>query len=151
MGSNCSRRTPRSRNAFCVGRRRQSRRRCGVWAAIGGALAAPRSAVDPGMDALVIIDCFIIVVIGGLGSSIGSFVGALILGFLTIFGSFYLQEWVIVASYAMMVFILIIRPWGLFGQSDEARHDDQPPATRLSPRRLCIACGRPFARRPLSG
>ena len=93
-----------------------------MLAAIGGALAAPRSAVDPGMDALVIIDCFIIVVIGGLGSLIGSFVGALILGFLTIFGSFYLQEWVIVASYATMVFILILRPWGLFGQSDEVRH-----------------------------
>lgn len=91
-------------------------------AAIGGALAAPRSAVDPGMDALVIIDCFVIVIIGGLGSLVGSFVGALILGFLTIFGSFYLQEWVIVASYVMMVVILLVRPWGLFGTSEEERH-----------------------------
>jgi len=93
-----------------------------MLAAIGGALAAPRSAVDPGMDALIIIDCFVIVVIGGLGSLAGSFVGALILGFLTIFGSFYLQEWVIVASYVMMVVILLVRPWGLFGKSDEERH-----------------------------
>lgn len=93
-----------------------------MLAAVGGALAAPRSAVDPGMDALIIIDCFVIVIIGGLGSLVGSFVGALILGFLTIFGSFYLQEWVIVASYVMMVIILLIRPWGLFGKSDEERH-----------------------------
>lgn len=93
-----------------------------MLAAVGGALAAPRSAVDPGMDALIIIDCFVIVVIGGLGSLAGSFVGALILGFLTIFGSFYLQEWVIVASYVMMVVILLVRPWGLFGKSDEERH-----------------------------
>jgi branched-subunit amino acid ABC-type transport system permease component len=93
-----------------------------MLAAVGGALAAPRSAVDPGMDALIIIDCFVIVIIGGLGSLVGSFVGALILGFLTIFGSFYLQEWVIVASYVMMVVILLVRPWGLFGKSDEERH-----------------------------
>lgn len=93
-----------------------------MLAAVGGALAAPRSAVDPGMDALIIIDCFVIVIIGGLGSLVGSFIGALILGFLTIFGSFYLQEWVIVASYVMMVAILLVRPWGLFGKSDEERH-----------------------------
>ncbi|WP_026155475.1 branched-chain amino acid ABC transporter permease [Paracoccus sp. N5] len=91
-------------------------------AAMGGALAAPRSAVDPGMDALVIIDAFIIVIIGGLGSLLGSFVGALILGFLTVMGSIYLGEWVIVASYVMMVVILLVRPWGLFGKADEERH-----------------------------
>ncbi|MBT0782905.1 branched-chain amino acid ABC transporter permease [Paracoccus sp. pheM1] len=91
-------------------------------AAVGGALAAPRSAVDPGMDALVIIDAFIIVIIGGLGSLLGSFVGALILGFLTVMGSIYLGEWVIVASYVMMVVILLVRPWGLFGKADEERH-----------------------------
>ncbi len=93
-----------------------------MLAAMGGALAAPRSAVDPGMDSLVIIDCFVIVIIGGLGSLIGSFVGALILGFLTVFGSVFLQEWVIVAVYILMVIILLVRPWGLFGQSDEERH-----------------------------
>lgn len=91
-------------------------------AAMGGALAAPRSAVDPGMDSLVIIDAFIIVIIGGLGSLLGSFVGALILGFLTVMGSIYLKEWVIVASYVMMVVILLVRPWGLFGKADEERH-----------------------------
>lgn len=93
-----------------------------MLAAIGGALAAPRSAVDPGMDSLVILDCFVIVIIGGLGSLVGSFVGALILGFLTVFGSMFLQEWVIVAVYVLMVAILLVRPWGLFGKSDEERH-----------------------------
>jgi branched-chain amino acid transport system permease protein len=93
-----------------------------MLAAMGGALAAPRSAVDPGMDSLVIIDCFVIVIIGGLGSLMGSFVGALILGFLTVFGAVFLQEWVIVAVYVLMVVILLVRPWGLFGMSDEERH-----------------------------
>ena len=93
-----------------------------MLAAVGGALAAPRSAVDPGMDGLVIIDCFVIVIIGGLGSLIGSFVGALILGFLTVIGSLFLHEWVIVAVYILMVAVLLVRPWGLFGTSDEERH-----------------------------
>ncbi len=93
-----------------------------MLAAMGGALAAPRSVVDLGMDSLIILDCFVIVVIGGLGSLLGSFVGALILGFLTVFGSLFLNEWVIVAVYVAMVAILLVRPWGLFGQSDEERH-----------------------------
>jgi len=39
-----------------------------MLAALGGALAAPRVSADPGMDGLIIIDCFIIVIVGGLGS-----------------------------------------------------------------------------------
>lgn len=93
-----------------------------MLAAMGGALAAPRIAVDPGMDGLIIIDCFIIVIIGGLGSLWGSFVGALILSFLTVFGALIFQEWQIVLVYIMMVVVLLIRPWGLFGQPDEERH-----------------------------
>ena len=96
---------------------------CGsILAAMGGALAAPRSAIDLGMDSLVIIDCFVIVIIGGLGSLKGSFVGALILGFLTVFGMVFLQEWSIVLVYGVMIGILLFRPWGLFGQSAEERH-----------------------------
>lgn len=93
-----------------------------MLAAIGGALAAPRSAVDPGMDGLVIIDCFVIVLIGGLGSIGGSFVGALLLGFITVFGSLYLNEWVIVAVYVMLVVTLLVRPRGIFGKNEEERH-----------------------------
>lgn len=93
-----------------------------MLAAVGGALAAPRSVVDLGMDSLIILDCFVIVVIGGLGSLVGSFVGALILGFLTVFGSLFLNEWAIVVVYVAMVVILLVRPWGMFGQSEEERH-----------------------------
>jgi len=93
-----------------------------MLAAVGGALAAPRSAVDPGMDGLVIIDCFVIVIIGGMGSLLGSFIGALILGFVSVFGALFLQEWAIVTVYVLMVATLLIRPWGLYGQSDEDRH-----------------------------
>ena len=93
-----------------------------MLAAMGGALAAPRIAVDPGMDGLIIIDCFIIVIIGGLGSLWGSFVGALILSTLTVFGTLIFHEWEIVLVYIMMLVVLLIRPWGLFGHPDEERH-----------------------------
>jgi branched-subunit amino acid ABC-type transport system permease component len=93
-----------------------------MLAALGGALAAPRSAVAPGMDSLIIINCFIVVIIGGLGSLWGSFIGALCLGFLTVFGTFFLREWDIVLVYILMIAVLLFRPWGLFGEPEVERH-----------------------------
>jgi len=93
-----------------------------VLAGVGGALAAPRIAVEPGMDATIIIECFIIVIIGGLGSLWGSFLGALILGFVSVFGTVFVGEWEVVLVYIMMVLVLLWRPWGLLGRSEEERH-----------------------------
>lgn len=90
-------------------------------AGIGGALAAPRVAVGPGMDSTVIINSFIIVIIGGLGSLWGSFVGSLILGFVIVFGTVFLSDWDIVLVYVMMVVVLMVRPWGLFGRPTQER------------------------------
>lgn len=87
-------------------------------AGIGGALAAPRVAVTPGMDTTIIVECFIIVIIGGLGSLWGSFLGATILGFVTMFGSVLLPEWEIVLTYVLMLVVLLLRPWGLFGHPE---------------------------------
>ena len=56
-------------------------------AGVGGALAAPRVALVPGMDATIINECFIIVIIGGLGNLWGSFLGALAFGFVVQFGT----------------------------------------------------------------
>ncbi|MBZ0217516.1 MAG: branched-chain amino acid ABC transporter permease [Fimbriimonadaceae bacterium] len=91
-------------------------------AGIGGALAAPRIAVEPGMDATIIIECFIIIIIGGLGSLWGSFLGAVILGFVSVFSTVFIGEWDVVMIYIMMVVILLWRPWGLLGKSEEERH-----------------------------
>ena len=88
-------------------------------AGIGGALAVPRAAVTPGMDTTLIVECFIIVIIGGLGSLWGSFIGALILGFLITFGSVLFPEWELVLTYVLMLGILLWRPWGLL--SPEAK------------------------------
>ena len=86
-------------------------------AGMGGALAAPRLALTPGMDANIVVECFIIVIIGGLGSLWGSFLGALILGLVTVFGAVLVPEWEMVLTYALMLAVLLWRPWGLFGRA----------------------------------
>ena len=91
-------------------------------AGVGGALAAPRLALTPGMDAAVIIDCFIVVIIGGLGSLWGSFAGALILGLVTVFGAVWWPDGELVLPYALMLAVLLWRPWGLFGRPQTRRH-----------------------------
>jgi branched-chain amino acid transport system permease protein len=87
-------------------------------AGLGGALAAPAIALAPGMDAEIIVECFIIVIIGGLGSLGGAFLGALILGLLNAFGIMFIPDFEIVMVYLMMVSILLVRPWGLLGKQE---------------------------------
>jgi branched-subunit amino acid ABC-type transport system permease component len=93
-----------------------------AMAGLGGALAAPRMAVQPGMDATIIIECFVIVIVGGLGSLWGSFLGAVILGVVTNFGVLLVGEWEVVLVYVMMIAVLLARPWGLLGRPEQARH-----------------------------
>ena len=91
----------------------------GCWlAGLGGALVAPMSAVMPGMDMVVLIDCFIIVVIGGLGSLSGAFLGSLIFGLVTAFGILIAPRLAIAFGFILMIIVLIIRPWGLMGKPE---------------------------------
>jgi branched-subunit amino acid ABC-type transport system permease component len=92
-----------------------------AMAAIGGALAAPRASVESEMGALIIMDCFIIVIMGGLGSLWGAFIGAIGLGFITVFGTLLLAEWEIVLVYLVMIAVLLVRPWGLLGKPEVER------------------------------
>ena len=87
-------------------------------AGIGGALASPILSLYPGMDAEMIVESFIIVIIGGLGSLWGAFLGALILGQLTAFGITFAPDLEIVLIYLMMVAVLMVRPWGLLGRPE---------------------------------
>ncbi len=87
-------------------------------AGLGGALASPAVALSLGMDAEIIVQCFIIVIIGGMGSLGGAFLGALILGLLNSFGVMLVPNFEIVLIYLMMVVVLMIRPWGLLGQPE---------------------------------
>ena len=91
-------------------------------AGVGGSLAAPINSPTPGMDATIIVECFVIVIIGGLGSLWGSFVGALIYGFVFNFGSVIVPNWQDVFAFLLLMAVLLIRPWGLFGKPEREGH-----------------------------
>jgi branched-subunit amino acid ABC-type transport system permease component len=89
----------------------------GAWlAGLGGALVSPISAIVPGMDVEVVVDAFIVVVIGGLGSFWGTLLGALILGQVTSLGILVFPRLSMVFIYVLMALVLILRPWGLLGR-----------------------------------
>ncbi len=87
-------------------------------AGLGGVAAAPMTTAYLGMGIGVIVDAFVVVVIGGLGSIPGSMAGSLIVGAAQTWGAFYLPETAMVIMYAVMGAILIFRPWGLFGDEE---------------------------------
>ena len=92
----------------------------GSWlAGLGGALAAPTVAVALGMDADVLINAFVVVVIGGLGSFAGTLISALLVGELQSFGILIFPGVSIVLPFALMAVVLMIRPWGLLGEPEE--------------------------------
>lgn len=85
-------------------------------AGLGGALVTPTQSIVPGMDVAIIVEAFIVVVIGGLGSFWGTFLGALIFGQVLSFGILIFPRFSIFAVSALMAVILIVRPWGLLGR-----------------------------------
>ena len=87
-------------------------------AGLAGVLMPPMSVVALGSDMAVIIECFIIVVIGGLGSLQGAFLGAIILGLLNAFGIYIIPKMAVAFPFMLMIVILIIRPWGLMGKPE---------------------------------
>lgn len=88
----------------------------GAWlAAAGGVIAAPMRAIDPGMGDKIIIESFIIVVIGGLGNFTGTLLGAIVLGLIHGFGGRYLPEVNLLLPYLGMALVLLFKPHGLMG------------------------------------
>jgi branched-chain amino acid transport system permease protein len=83
---------------------------------LGGALVAPVRSIVPGMDTEIIVEAFVVVVIGGLGSFWGTFLGALIYGQVLSFGILFFPRFSIFAVFALMAAVLILRPWGLLGR-----------------------------------
>ena len=86
-------------------------------AALAGMVAAPLSSVYPGIGEHVLIICFVIVVIGGIGSIKGAFIAALLVGLADTFGKVIVPEFASMSVYAVMAAILLWRPQGLFGRS----------------------------------
>ena len=86
-------------------------------AAFAGMINAPASSVYPGMGNQVLIICFVVVVIGGIGSVPGALVAALLIGFVDTFGKVFLPDYAGVLVYLLMAVILLWRPEGLFRQT----------------------------------
>ncbi|NCV58917.1 MAG: branched-chain amino acid ABC transporter permease, partial [Betaproteobacteria bacterium] len=83
-------------------------------AALAGMVAAPVSSVYPNMGGQVLIICFVVVVIGGIGSIRGALLAALLIGFADTFGKVLIPQASGVLVYIMMAMILIWKPQGLF-------------------------------------
>ncbi len=83
-------------------------------AALAGMVAAPVSSVYPGMGNLVLIICFVVVVIGGIGSIKGALVASLLIGVVDTFGKVLLPQAAGVLVYLLMAVILLWKPDGLF-------------------------------------
>ena len=85
-------------------------------AGLSGALVTPIQSIVPGMDVEIIVQAFIVVVIGGLGSFWGTFWGSMLYGQVLSFGILIFPGFSLFSVFALMAVILIVRPWGLLGR-----------------------------------
>jgi len=85
-------------------------------AGLGGALQVPRLALTTVMDTTVIVEAFVVVVIGGMGSVWGALLASLLLGVLNAYGVLILPKASIVLMFVVMAVVLIVRPWGLLSK-----------------------------------
>lgn len=86
-------------------------------AAVAGMIAAPVASVYPGMGNQILIVSFVVVVIGGIGSIKGAFLGSLLIGLADTFGQVLAPEVAGMTVYALMAAVLLWRPAGLFGRA----------------------------------
>jgi branched-chain amino acid transport system permease protein len=86
-------------------------------AVLAGMIAAPVTSVYPGMGNQVLIVCFVVVVIGGIGSVRGAFVASLLVGVVDTFGKVFFPQAAGVLVYLLMAVVLLWRPEGLFRQT----------------------------------
>jgi len=92
---------------FCLG---------AALAGVGGVLAAPILSVYPGMDADMLPLALVVVILGGLGSLLGAFIGSFVIGLIYTFGQVLFPDLAYIILFLPMVIILAIRPRGLFGR-----------------------------------
>jgi branched-chain amino acid transport system permease protein len=84
-------------------------------AALAGALGAPIFAIHPEMGMNILIDSFLVVVLGGLGSLMGSVIGAFFVSLTKSIGGGYFAEWSTAILFLVVAVVLIARPTGVFG------------------------------------
>jgi branched-chain amino acid transport system permease protein len=111
-------------------------------AALGGVAAGPIFGMYPGEDAEILIPAFIVIVVGGMGSLRGAFVGSLLIGEADTFGKAYVPQLALFFIYLVMAVVLLARPQGLFGikHAPAASPRGAVPETPL-PSRRALAMG----------
>ena len=87
-------------------------------AALAGVIAAPFLSVFPGMGLDALLDCFVVIVIGGFGSLFGAFIAAVTIGELQSFGILWIPRLAMVFQFLLMAIVLIVRPTGLLGEKE---------------------------------
>ncbi|MGD1885294.1 MAG: ABC transporter permease [Paracoccaceae bacterium] len=116
-------------------------------AGLGGALQLPKGGADLLMDFNILAPVFVVVVIGGMGSLPGAYLAAIIISVLNVFGVSYLPQSTLVLMFVVMIVVLMIRPYGLFGREEVAGEHGQvgEPERPIKPAsntvRMVVAAG----------
>jgi branched-chain amino acid transport system permease protein len=84
-------------------------------AGLSGTISAPLLALSPSMGGYILIESFIVVVVGGLGSFAGAFIAAIVIGQVHNFGLVYVPWAATMFPFVLMVAVLIWRPTGIAG------------------------------------
>ncbi|MEG1970722.1 MAG: ABC transporter permease [Burkholderiaceae bacterium] len=91
-------------------------------AGLAGALQIPRETVNLQMDLTIVVEAFVVVVVGGLGSIAGAFWAALGIGILHALGTWWLPQSTLVLVFVAMGAVLVLRPYGLLGRPEVLQH-----------------------------
>jgi len=99
-------------------------------AGLGGAIQLPKGGADLLMDMNVVAAAFVVVVVGGMGSILGAYLAAVLIGELSAFGIMVIPQSTLVMMFLVMAVVLVIRPYGFFGkpESRETGSMDVTPA-----------------------
>jgi branched-chain amino acid transport system permease protein len=87
-------------------------------AAVAGVIATPFVSTYLGMGNDVLLDCFVVIVVGGFGSLFGAFIASLMIGEMQSFGVLWIPRLAIIFQFLLMAVVLIARPTGLFGEKE---------------------------------
>ncbi|HEY1360676.1 MAG TPA: ABC transporter permease [Xanthobacteraceae bacterium] len=103
-----------------------------LLAGLAGALQVPKDAANLQMDLNIITETFVVVVIGGLGSVLGAFLAALLIGQTHAFGLMVLPSLTLVMTFLLMAIVLVVWPLGFLGRAEKAA---RLPAVAVEPLR----------------
>jgi branched-chain amino acid transport system permease protein len=88
----------------------------GALAGLAGVIGGPYLITNPGMAGTIIIDLFVVVVVGGLGSLPGALLASFLIGELQSFGILFVPQMAIALEFLLMAVVLIVKPEGLLGE-----------------------------------